>query len=506
MGWNTTFLYKQNTTSRLNKWLDGIIPSGLYFGFDFSPNPGLNFSFSHDKGYLVTPLDTKAAKIPTSIIKTRQGVIIQGTGSTPTIKINPTTDQPRTDAVVMNHAYVKSKTSQKEPVVVTLENVSGQDKSNIEEYAESLDGHYTLIGFLHLPMTCDSLDHPDIVFEKRSVPLLAGQGTLSRLADYGFPTPKVLGDYQDTVLPNGFYQDQKNDRLIISSGGWQLVQTGNVIGYRTLGGDSWSEFELAHKDFLTEQYVNKSQKAKPGGVATLDDKGKVPEGQLNLQPTNDNISKEIQDRKDADAALSNDINALGQVTNQALGNVNSRVDGVEQAVQALEGRMDSAENRIKVAEQVIKNLGDSLVQETGNRQAAIDNLEKSLIAEINKEASIRSGKDNQLQGAINTNAQKIGSLQSTVDKHTIDIAAIKNKMGGQYFEWLAPALVDLSASTGEGGFGFLSSNPQDGIISNSGEGASLVLNNSRASHFVGRNSALYVTDNYPDHSQIHKTT
>mgnify|MGYP001115635803 CR=1 FL=1 len=500
MGIRATFLYGQNGTWRLNKWLDGILPSGVYSGLGMKKAPGMTFSFDHANGFLVTPIDTKASKIPTSTMVTQQGIVIHFTDPTPGINVRPTDLTPRTDALILEHSYVSNEAEQKEPIVISIENLSNDEKENLEGYASTLPGDRTLIGFLHLPENCNSLDMDEVWFEKRGIPLLAGEGTLSKLAELGLPSPKVLTDYKDSVLATGFYLDQSNNRYLLSMGVHQFILSSGAASYRYYSNDQWIVEEIANKRFLAEQYVAKSQRGKQGGVATLGSDGKVPKEQLDFNLVNQDISSEAKAREDGDKALAEKIQQLSQQIGADIEGINQSIDSIRTDIQELQNLANKNKADIGINQTAINNLGNLIIQESNTRQNAISNLQSDYTQKINAEASVRYQNDLALQASINANADSISSNTENIDK-------IIAKMGGQYFEWMAPTLVDLSLSLGEGGLGFLSSNPQEGLIEIIGEGGpsgNYQLRNGRAMFFTARTNELFISDDYPQHQTVFK--
>lgn len=94
-----------DATKDINRWMTGVITSGLYYGFDFSPSANLNLNLIHTGTGFKDVDNTPAESGFQSLIVSRQGVVVKENAA---IVINGVgaghATLPRIDVIVMSHA------------------------------------------------------------------------------------------------------------------------------------------------------------------------------------------------------------------------------------------------------------------------------------------------------------------------------------------------------------------------------------------------------------------
>lgn len=153
---------------QFNSFLIGLIPSGLYRGFEFNPTSNLFLELNHTTtGYIYPKKDgTISPKI--GVLRSKQGVLI--TEDAPiTLQVSAnTTANPRIDLVICEHKYeeiaggldaeyfVIEGTPNANPVIPTLTNPNFQ----------------VVIGQLYLPAGTSVLDANGVIYTRSQLPEL----------------------------------------------------------------------------------------------------------------------------------------------------------------------------------------------------------------------------------------------------------------------------------------------------------------------------------------------
>lgn len=156
-------------TVDLTRWITGLMPSGLYRGFDWVPGAGLNLVLNHEStGYKYVDKDQNETSF-LGIVITRQGVIVQD-DSEITIPISENiSGNPRIDLIILSHEYEEFEGGSDALYSV----IEGTPGANPVEPSVPDNKKDVVIGALYLPNGTTSLDGAGITFTRRDVPVLA---------------------------------------------------------------------------------------------------------------------------------------------------------------------------------------------------------------------------------------------------------------------------------------------------------------------------------------------
>lgn len=153
-------------TIDLIRWLTGMIPNGVYNGFEFSPTADLNFTFIHTAtGYKYTKPDyTDSDFIGT--LMTRQGAIITEDESI-TFPIDENTDDhDRIDTIYLSYLYEEVEGGT--PGVYSY--VKGTPSATPTAPVVPNSNTDLIIGYLFVPRHTSTLNASGVTFTKNKVP------------------------------------------------------------------------------------------------------------------------------------------------------------------------------------------------------------------------------------------------------------------------------------------------------------------------------------------------
>lgn len=154
----------EDSTLDLNNWLNGIIDSGLYRGFD-PEKQGMTLVLAHQLTGATRTKSDKTTQDKFGVVISKQGVVVNQLEPI-RFEIEPTTALKRVDVVVMEHEY-KELVGGIEATYKVIkdggENGSGLTSPNTQ----------VILGYLHLPPNCNDLANATYV--KAKTPTLANR-------------------------------------------------------------------------------------------------------------------------------------------------------------------------------------------------------------------------------------------------------------------------------------------------------------------------------------------
>lgn len=189
--WNK---FADDDTFELSSWLNGILISGRYAGFDAVLNSGMDLVLDHETTGHSQVNRNGSFVAKKGIMVSNQGTVIKD-DSEITLPISTTgVNEKRIDLIVINHSYAdvsggvqatysviegsSSSTSPETPSVITLES-------------------QTIIGELHLPENCTDLNQSEVYYYQSNVPTIGnGQRYAFRDEINNFTTTQALKSTQ----------------------------------------------------------------------------------------------------------------------------------------------------------------------------------------------------------------------------------------------------------------------------------------------------------------------
>lgn len=205
-------------TDWLNRRLIGILPYGLYRGYDAVLASGLNLSLEHN----ITGFDevTKLLVHRTNLglVKTKQGtLVIEDDPVVVPITANPSVE-PRIDLVVMEHEYIEVAGGQ--PAIYKV--LVGTPAPVPVAPALSDPNKQVILGELYCPAGMSDLTDTGVVYTKAGIPFFAGDPTVMRTNQNQHSTGDKKFDYLllgDTMIANISgnsvdFQNQKRNTFV----------------------------------------------------------------------------------------------------------------------------------------------------------------------------------------------------------------------------------------------------------------------------------------------------
>lgn len=177
-----------DATKDLNRWLTGIIPPGLYHGFDFNPTANMNLNLVHTSTGFKDVDDEEAESSFQGLLITRLGVVIKEDDA---ITINGVavgdSTNPRIDLVVITHEYVATAGGQTALYSVITGTPAATPVPPALVDAET----QIVIGELYIPAGTVALNGAGVYFTRREKPTFAK-----------YDTPTDLNSFKNS----GYYQ------------------------------------------------------------------------------------------------------------------------------------------------------------------------------------------------------------------------------------------------------------------------------------------------------------
>ena len=161
--WN----YKEeDSTLLLNQFLNGILPPGVYGGFDAVAFDGsMRLRLSQNNAVEEISIAGTSKKI--GVIKTKQGVIVAEDSQVELI-IDPTTTLPRIDVIIMQHQYQAVINAS----IPFYSIIKGTPATNPTPPSLTIPAYQMKIGELRLPAGCNALNVLGVEWIKELSPIL----------------------------------------------------------------------------------------------------------------------------------------------------------------------------------------------------------------------------------------------------------------------------------------------------------------------------------------------
>lgn len=167
-----------STFNIFNRALNGILPAGLYCGFDFSPTANMTLTMIQGSTGLQFS-DINLAQDRWSCIRSQQGVIVMENGNiTVTMSANASTD-PRIDVVYMEHVWQQILGGSN----ATYGVVQGTPATNPSAPALPNPEKQVKIAEIYIPGSTSALNATGVIYTKARTPTLGGVDFFARTND-----------------------------------------------------------------------------------------------------------------------------------------------------------------------------------------------------------------------------------------------------------------------------------------------------------------------------------
>ncbi len=179
--WN----YKEeDSTLLLNQFLNGILPPGVYGGFDAVAFDG-SMRLRLSQASAVEEISIAGTSKKIGVIKTKQGVIVAEDTQVELI-IDPTTTLPRIDIIIMQHQYQAVIN----PSIPFYSIIKGTPATNPTPPSLTIPAYQMKIGELRLPAGCNALNILGVEWIKELSPIL-----------YRTPKTVVIAKSNNIIVP-----------------------------------------------------------------------------------------------------------------------------------------------------------------------------------------------------------------------------------------------------------------------------------------------------------------
>lgn len=161
-------------TIDLTRWITGLIPSGLYRGFDWSPAAGMNLILNHETtGYKYVDKDQNETS-NLGVVITRQGVIVQDDTVLSLAIAANSSGNPRIDIIILSHEYEEFEGGSDALYSV----IQGTPSSTPVAPAVGDDKKDVIIGYLYVPDGTTSLLDAGVIYTRPDIPMIAGNSNI----------------------------------------------------------------------------------------------------------------------------------------------------------------------------------------------------------------------------------------------------------------------------------------------------------------------------------------
>lgn len=179
--WN----YKEeDSTLLLNQFLNGILPPGVYGGFDAVPFDG-SMLLRLSQNNAVEEISIAGTSKKIGVIKTKQGVIV-AEDTQVELLIDPTTTLPRIDIITIQHQYQAVINAS----IPFYSIIKGTPALNPIPPSLTIPAYQMKIGELRLPANCNVLNTLGVEWLKELSPIL-----------YRTPKTVVIAKSNNFILP-----------------------------------------------------------------------------------------------------------------------------------------------------------------------------------------------------------------------------------------------------------------------------------------------------------------
>lgn len=189
-------------TIDINQWLIGMLPAGVYRGFDFdrADQSSMILHLTHkDTGYTYTLKDTTASG-ENGVLKTKQGAVVKE--DTQIDIVIPTADptHPRIDTVYCTHQYIETKGG----AAATYGVISGTPTGTPTAPPLANTELDLLIGYLYIPAAITTLGDSRVLFTKSATPDFANINYARRDSVNRYTSQQQVSPEETATYDSGF--------------------------------------------------------------------------------------------------------------------------------------------------------------------------------------------------------------------------------------------------------------------------------------------------------------
>lgn len=152
-------------TVDINRWLSGLIESGLYRGFDPILQASMSLKLNHNTTGALRVDDQENWVQKFGVIATKQGVIVQDDTEI-ILSIDTTGSSGRKDLIVLNHKYTEIEGG--EMAIYSVIKGTATEFPNLPN-----EETQTIIGYLTLPVNCTALNQTGVIYRRAPQPRFA---------------------------------------------------------------------------------------------------------------------------------------------------------------------------------------------------------------------------------------------------------------------------------------------------------------------------------------------
>lgn len=157
---------EDDSTVILNQWLNGILPSGVYCGFDASAFEA-DMILRLNQNNAPEHIDTNGNQSKVGVIRTKQGVVLAENQSID-FNIEPTSTQPRIDVIYIQYQYQQISN----PPLPFYSLIKGTPASVPTAPDLTTPAIQIKIGEIHLPASCTALNQSGVRWVKEKSPII----------------------------------------------------------------------------------------------------------------------------------------------------------------------------------------------------------------------------------------------------------------------------------------------------------------------------------------------
>jgi len=168
---NRTFNYKEDdSTFLLNNKFAGIIPAGIYAGFDVEEFSGMTLNLIQDNG--IIKLDINRNESVVGVAVSKQGVVITENSDISITLTNGAVGN-RWDLIVMNHKFIDTVGGE----AATYTVIEGVPNSKVPTIPTVTSNTQVILYTVYIPS--GAVDLTNVIFQKSDVPLLGNNTNIA---------------------------------------------------------------------------------------------------------------------------------------------------------------------------------------------------------------------------------------------------------------------------------------------------------------------------------------
>lgn len=165
-----------DSTDAINRHLLGILPYGLYAGYDGVLVDGLTLTLNHEATGLSEVTEALAFTPKLGVCRTKQGVVIKEDGPLPIAIVANPSGFGRVDTVIVEHTYVETVGG----ATAVYKILKGSASASPVPASLPFPERQMELGFLYVPGGMTSLNNAGVVYTRATIPTLGNDGTIMR--------------------------------------------------------------------------------------------------------------------------------------------------------------------------------------------------------------------------------------------------------------------------------------------------------------------------------------